>query len=69
MYTNNKNDPESLLMPRTSGGNVRNKFGKSFKHFDHLIANLPSDVRLPGLPSGEQGSLSNTNILGMFIVQ
>ena len=68
---NHKNDPESRLMPNPpASGKVQKKFGKSFKHFDHLISNLPNEVRLPGIPpSGDHLScMLSPNNAGIFSI-
>ena len=59
------NCSETRLIPNPTGGKMQNKFGKkSFKHFDHLISNLPSEVRLPGIPSGDLNFMLGTNNVG-----
>ena len=59
------NCSETRLIPNSTGGKMQNKFGKkSFKHFDHLISNLPSEVRLPGIPSGDLNFMLGTNNVG-----
>ena len=60
------NGPEARLLPNIGNGKVQNKFGKkSFKHFDHLISNLPSEVRLPGIPSGDLNFVLGANNAGI----
>ena len=67
---NHKDDPESRLMPNPpTGGKVQKKFGKSFKHFDHLISNLQNEVRLPGIPpAGDLSCMLGSNITGIFSI-
>ena len=63
------NDTEARLMPNFAGSKRQNKFGKkSFKHFDHLISNLPSEVRLPGIPSGDINSILGSSNAGKFLI-
>ena len=68
---NHKDDPESRLIPNpVAGGKVTKKFGKSFKHFDHLISNLPNEVRLPGIPpSGDLNSVLGSNNAGIAFIK
>ena len=59
------NGPETRLLPNFGNNKVQNKFGKkSFKHFDHLISNLPSEVRLPGIPTGDLNFMLGPNNAG-----
>ena len=67
MNHQDKHDLESRLMPKPTNGEVhKKKFGKSFKHFDHLMSNLPNEVRLPGIPSGDLGCVLGANNSGIF---
>ena len=64
------NEVEGRLLPPplSSGKKTTKKFGKSFKHFDNLISNLPNEVRLPGVPSGDIGCSLGSNGTGRLNV-
>ena len=71
----NSRDPEDILLPVPAAPNSKNRFGKSFKHFDpkHLrhvgVENLPGEVRLgPAFDSETQVTNGGWCVLSFFLL-